>query len=152
MMSDHAPSVQERTYPQGTRTSWYDETGIAALTPLGTLSPSAIAEAKQALNDLLNQAPDPHNAYIVFHFQNLASVSPRLRQSAQEVVASLRPDQTLHAALVMRDSLVTSMISALATMLYRQKKKRFNYRTFKDEAAALAWLQMEQSKHSTSAG
>lgn len=100
----------------------------------------------KALNALITQQSDARHIYIVFHFQRLTAFSPRLRHAAEDLIASLRPDQTLHAAIVLRDSLITNLLRAFTAFLNRQFAGRFNYRLFRDETAALAWLRMEQAK------
>lgn len=150
-MVDIPPAAHERAYPQGVRSFWYGDTGIAGFAPTGSLSPLTISESQQALTDLIAQMPDPNNAYIVFHFQKLTSFSPRLRHTSEEVIASLQPGQTLHAAIVLKDNLITSLLSAFTLILRRQANGRFNYQLFKDEASAFAWLQAQQAKSPASA-
>lgn len=151
-MSTVPQAVQEQVHLYGTRTFWYSDTGIAGFAPTGILAPTAVEESKQLLRDLIAQMTDPRHAYIVFHFQNLNSLSPRLRQTALDIVSSLQPDQTLHAAILLKNNLMVNLMSVFTTILHRQFEDRFDYHLFKDEAAAFAWLQNEQAKHSVQAG
>lgn len=140
------PAVHERLYPHGVRSFWYKDSAIAAFVPSGSLRPEAIEEAEQVLADLIAQSPDPRNAYILFHFQNLNALSPKLRHSAQEIINSLPPGVTLYGALLLDDSLLSNLLSVFSATLRRQAKGRYHNRLFKDEAKAFAWLQAQQAQ------
>ncbi len=149
MMSILPWAVQEKIYPYGTRIFWYGDAGVAGFVPPDKQAPSFIEESKQALRELIAQAPDPCQVYIVFHFQNLSSLSPRLRQTALDIVSALSPNQTLSAAILLQNNLMFNVITVFTATLRRQFGGRFEYSLFKDEVAALKWLQQIQATNST---
>jgi hypothetical protein len=80
------------------------------------------------------------------HFQNLNTLSPKLRHSAEGIINSLPPGVTLYGALLVDNSLVANLLNAFSATLRRQSKGRYHNRLFKDEAEAFAWLQAQRAQ------
>ncbi len=149
-MVDIQQLPQVVTYPHGTQRYWIENNTIAVLVIAGG-SAAEMNEAAQATYDLIHESPYPGNLFVIAHAENLRNLTPAARKTAAEFYAELPKTVHVSSAIVLRDSLMQNLLGLFLTGLRRIIKMELNYRTFRDEASALAWLQTLRQDVSQSA-
>ena len=148
-MAEMKQLPQAITYPHGTQRYWIEDNTIGVLIIAGG-SAHEIDEAAQATFDLIHESPYPGNLFVITHAENLRSLTPAVRKTVTEFYAELSSTVHMTSAIVLRDSLMQNLLSLFLAGLRRIIKMELNYRTFRDEASALAWLRSVQSEISQS--
>lgn len=136
---------QAVTYPHGTQRYWIEGGTIAVLVIKGA-GRTEINEAAHAVYDIIQEAGDASNVFIITHTENLQSLTPAVRQTVNDFFVGMPTNVHLTSAIILRDSLMHNLLNIFLNGLRRILKISLTYRTFRDEASAIEWLKAMQAK------
>jgi hypothetical protein len=92
-------------YPHGTQRYWIEEGTIAVLVIAGSTR-AEITEAAAAVRDIVAEAPDPQNIFVIDHAENLRSLPPAVRQTVNDFFFDLPKNVHITSAIILSDSLM----------------------------------------------
>lgn len=142
-MANMSQLPQVVKYAHGTQRYWIEHHTIGVLVVAGP-GRLEMVEAAQAVKDMMAEAPDPKHLFTITHAENLHSLTPAMRHVINEFFDHLPEDIVMTSAIVLRDSLLHSLLGLFLNGVRRLTKAHLNYQIFRDEASAIEWLKSMQ--------
>jgi hypothetical protein len=144
-MSKASQLPETLVYAHGTERYWIEDNTIAVVVFGGDMSQQGIDESNNVLLDVISEAPDPRNVYIVYHLEKFTALTPKARKVATHFFAELPANVRVHMAMILRNSLLHNLITMFLAGIRRLINDRLQYRVFHDEASAIEWLKAERA-------
>lgn len=132
-------------YPHGTQRYWIEDGTISVLIVAGS-GRHEITEAAAAVRDIIAEAPNPHDVFIVNHAEKLHNLPPAVRQTVNEFFFDLPKDVHLTSAIILSDSLMHTLLGLFLNGVRRITRANLDYHIFHDEASGIEWLKEMQHK------